>query len=183
MNYQNREESRNRWDKYFMDICKVVASNSKCLSRQIGAILIKDKSIVSTGYNGAPRGLPHCGEERNKTDMNLFGLLRDGIDPILGDHTMCPRQRLGYHSGEGLHLCPAAHAEVNCIANAARIGVAVLGTTMYMTCGRPCANCLAIIINAGVAELVCASIEEYDETSKFIAGNITWLKIRTTECQ
>jgi len=125
------------WDLYFRTICDTVASKSPCLSRQIGAILVRDKSIVSTGYNGPPRGVDHC------ADQIPFG---EGLQ--------CPRHAAGYASGEGLHLCPATHAEMNCIVNAARLGVSTLGTTLYMNCIIPCMECLKVLINAGVEEIV-----------------------------
>ncbi len=135
-----------RWHNYFMEICTTVAKNSKCLSRQIGALIVIDKSIVSTGYNGPPRGVKHCNE-------------RYQLPP---DNKECPRRREGYPSGEGLHLCPAAHAEVNCISNAARLGVSVKGGTLYLNTVCPCKNCAAQIINAGLTEVVVASLEYYD---------------------
>ena len=111
------------WDRYFRSVCLAVASKSPCHSRKIGAILVRDKSIVATGYNGPPRGVPHC-------------------DPS------CPRREAGYRSGEGLHLCPATHAEVNCVINAARLGVVTLGTTLYMNAPFPCMECTKDLINA-----------------------------------
>lgn len=152
-----------RWDTYFHNICKAIASKSPCLSRQIGAILVRDKSIVSTGFNGPARGYPHCGKERSKHDNVLFNELRS--DKSLGDSTMCPRQRLGYKSGEGLHLCVAAHAECNAIANAARIGASTINTTLYMNCIIPCKNCAVLLINAGIVEVVVDDITPYDNAS------------------
>jgi dCMP deaminase len=134
------------WDKYFHKITEVVASNSKCLSRKIGAILVRDNVVICTGYNGPPRGVPHC----------------EGV---------CPRRAKGYASGEGLHLCPAAHAERNCIAHAARLGITVKGATLYMNSQIPCKDCLSELINAGVAEVVCTSLEPYDEMSKFLLAH------------
>lgn len=124
------------WDLYFHQLCCAVASKSPCRSRQIGAILVRDKSIVSTGYNGPPRGVPHCGEE-------------------------CPRRLMGYKSGEGLELCAATHAEVNCVVNAARVGASTIGTTLYMNCKIPCMECMKVLINAGVVEAVVESIDFY----------------------
>ena len=150
--------SQKRWDQYYLNISKVVASNSRCLSRQVGAILVFDKVVVATGYNGPPRGVSHC----------------------LGD--ICPRRQLGFSSGEGLHLCPAAHAETNCIYNAARVGVQTLDTTMYMTCGVPCKECLKGIINAGIKELVCTSLDHYDLLSGLLLRDSS-LVIRTYETE
>lgn len=130
-----------RWDSYFHEICEAVSSKSPCHSRQIGAILVRDKSIISTGYNGPARGYPHC------------------MGP------KCPRRRAGYKSGEGLLECPAAHAEANCIANAARNGVVTVGTTLYLNTIIPCKDCSIILVNAGIIEVVCSSLLHYHAMS------------------
>ena len=137
-----------RWDNYFHKVCKAVASKSPCLSRQIGAILVKDKSIVSTGYNGPARGYPHCGPVGPKSSL-----------------TNCPRKLKGYKSGEGLNECPAAHAEANCIANAARIGASTVGTTLYMNCILPCKDCATALVNAGIVEVVVEDLKPYHHMS------------------
>ena len=121
----------NKWDAYFLSICETVAKQSTCLSRQFGAILVRDKSIISTGYNGPARDVRHC----------------DGPE--------CPRRRVGYKSGQRLDLCPATHAEANCIANAARNGILTLGSTLYLNGVHPCKDCTSLLINAGVTEIVC----------------------------
>jgi dCMP deaminase len=140
------------WDQYFLSVCDAISSKSPCLSRQIGAILVRDKSIVSTGYNGPARGYPHCSTKGNT----------------------CPRKALGYTSGEGLVHCPAAHAEANCIANAARIGASTIGTTLYMNCIIPCKDCMIILVNAGIVEVVVEELTPYHKMSVEIAhyGNI-----------
>jgi dCMP deaminase len=140
------------WDQYFLSVCDAISSKSPCLSRQIGAILVRDKSIVSTGYNGPARGFPHCSTKGNT----------------------CPRKALGYASGEGLVNCPAAHAEANCIANAARIGASTVGTTLYMNCIIPCKDCMIILVNAGIVEVVVEELTPYHKISAGIAhyGNI-----------
>lgn len=142
-------EKLKRWDTYFHTVCTAVASKSPCLSRQIGAILVRDKSIVSTGYNGPARGYKHCTRE-------------------------CPRHAKGYKSGEGLLECPAAHAEANCIANAARIGASTIGTTLYMNCILPCKDCAIILVNAGIVEVVVSGPKPYHEMSIeiFKQGNV-----------
>lgn len=160
------------WDKYFYDLCVSIASNSKCLSRQVGAIIVRDKSIISTGYNGAPRGIPHCDNPdlwfiRNE---NLcFRGIRTPLKPsdyrIIG----CPRKVMGFKSGEGLEFCVAGHGERNSIVNAARLGIPVKGASMYMNCGIPCTPCFVEIINAGISELICTEISFYDEMSKYLA--------------
>jgi dCMP deaminase len=133
-------QRRARWDKYFHDICIAISTKSPCLSRQIGAILVRNDSIVSTGFNGPPRGFPHCKD-------------------------ICPRKAKGYKSGEGLVECPATHAEANCIANAARIGACTVGTTLYMNCIIPCKDCMSILINAGIDEIVVDDLIPYHELS------------------
>ena len=127
------------WDHYFHDICKSVAKKSPCLSRKIGAILIRDHSIVSTGYNGPPRGVPHCGYERIMKDEALASEMIDWEEldqkkyPMPSEwKTTCPRKLLGYESGTHMELCPAVHAESNAVINAARNGVSTLGCTLYM---------------------------------------------------
>ena len=158
------------WDNYFKNLAYTVASNSKCLSRHIGAILVQNGAVISTGYNGAPRGIPHCGYDRLVTDVLLQKLIPQPHDKANMDYVehTCPRTVLGFGSGEGLHLCPATHAEANSIAQAAMNGITTKGATMYVTCGVPCKNCLALIINAGIEEVVCTSLEWYDELSPFI---------------
>jgi len=133
-----------RWDSYFLTICKSIASKSPCLSRQIGAILVRDKSIVSTGYNGPARNFPHC-------------------------ENQCRRRKLGLKSGEGLYLCPAAHAELNCIVNAARNGVSTMDTILYMNYIVPCKDCMIALVNAGIREVVVTKREFYHSMSEAIA--------------
>ena len=156
-----------KWKKYFLSVCNTVAANSSCLSRHIGAIIVRDKSIISTGYNGPPRGIPNCSDRwEHALDINLFKLMSQiKKDLPLG---VCPRKILGYGSGQGLELCVAGHAERNALINAAREGVSVKGATMYMSCNIPCKDCLIEIINAGIKKIVVAQISYYDETSKYL---------------
>jgi len=142
------------WDEYFLRIAKEVAGRSHCLSRQIGAILVKNRSIISTGYNGPPRGFPHCDEKSVFDRLNLH----------TDDLGTCPRQVMDFTSGGGLQYCPAVHAEVNAIANAARLGVSTKNTTMYLTCNVPCKDCLAVIINAGITEVVVPDMDDFYDT-------------------
>jgi len=132
------------WDKYFLNICNAVASKSPCLSRNIGAIIVRDHSVVATGYNGPSRGFPHC----------------SGI---------CPRRELGFESGQGLDHCPATHAEANCIANAARLGVSVSGASLYMDTQCPCKVCMGLIVNAGLVEVVVTDLRPYHRMSLDLA--------------
>ena len=120
---------RPSWDEYFMKITHLVAERSTCLRRKVGAVIVKDKKILSTGYNGAPKGLAHCLE---------IGCLRD---------------ELGIPSGERHELCRGAHAEQNALIQAAGGGPSMDGATMYCT-NSPCSTCTKMIINAGIRRLV-----------------------------
>lgn len=118
---------RPSWDNYFMEIATVVARRATCLRRQIGAILVKDKHILATGYNGAPAGLAHC------LDME------------------CARNQVP--SGERQELCRGLHAEQNGLIQAARHGIQVAGATLYSTT-EPCSLCTKMLINAGITRVV-----------------------------
>jgi dCMP deaminase len=120
---------RPSWEEYFMDITHLVAKRSTCLRRQVGALLVKDKKILATGYNGAPSRLNHC------LDIG------------------CLRQRQGIPSGERHELCRGLHAEQNAIIQAAYHGVAIRGSTLYCT-NHPCIICSKMIINAGIEKVV-----------------------------
>ena len=134
-----------RKDVQFLKMARLVSERSKCSSRQVGAVLVMDGAVVSEGYNGASRGISLC-QDRTKP---------------------CRRREMGFSSGEGLEFCPAVHAEMNCIVQAARNNIQTKDTTMYCWCGRPCKWCISLIINAGVSRLVYLEIEqEYDELSE-----------------
>lgn len=156
----------NDWDEYFYMMCKNAARNSKCLSRRIGAVLVADKSIISTGYNGPPRGVPRC-DMRWRLDNDFFKAYGDRVEGKQLEG-ICPRYNIGFKSGEGLSVCPAGHAERNALINAARYGIRTKGTILYMSCGIPCTPCLIEIINAGVKEIVVMSLQTYDETSMYL---------------
>ncbi|MDF9407625.1 cytidine/deoxycytidylate deaminase family protein [Pelotomaculum isophthalicicum JI] len=117
------------WDQYFMEITRVVANRSTCLRRHVGAVLVKDKRILASGYNGAPAGLKHCLE--------------------IG----CLRERLGVPSGERHELCRGLHAEQNAVIQAAVHGIAIRDSVCYVT-HQPCLLCAKIMINAGVGKVV-----------------------------
>lgn len=171
------------WDMWFFQLCQVVASNSKCLSRKIGAVIVYDKTVISTGYNGPPRGVQTCDKRwlndpalRNyalkvSDDSELKYIAPRGEffkEQLKGK---CPRyvSQLGYKSGQGLEWCVAGHAERNSIVNAARLGLHKLkGTVMYMSCGTPCTPCLIEIINAGIKEIVITADDYYDTSSKYL---------------
>lgn len=127
----NAIEQRTRpdWDEYFMEIAHVVAKRSTCIRRQIGAVIVKDRRILTTGYNGAPRGLAHC------TD------------------SACLRDEMGIISGTRHELCRALHSEMNAIIQAAQCGVSTSGGTLYCT-HQPCSVCARMIINAGIVRIV-----------------------------
>ncbi len=122
-------KSRPSWDEYFMEIARVVASRSTCLRRQVGAVLVREKRILTTGYNGAPRGLAHCLE--------------------IG----CLREQLGIPSGERQELCRGLHAEQNAVIQAAYHGVSIRGATLYCT-HQPCITCAKMLINAGIEKII-----------------------------
>lgn len=123
-------ETRPSWDEYFMQMAELTAKRSTCLRRQVGAVIVKDKHIIATGYNGAPRGLKHCDE--------------------LGG---CLRQKLQVPSGQRHELCRALHAEQNAIIQAATLGQSIEEGTIYVT-HQPCAICAKMIINAGIKRIV-----------------------------
>lgn len=167
--YSLNDEPLSSWDEYFYNICRQVARNSKCFSRRIGCVLVYDKSIISTGYNGPPRGIPRC-DLRWRLDHNLCEKVKD-IDEKDSFSGVCPRRVLNYKSGEGLELCVAGHAERNALINAARNGIRTKGATLYVTTGIPCKDCLIEIINAGIREIVVVSLKTYDDQSMYLVSN------------
>jgi dCMP deaminase len=120
---------RPTWDEYFMNIVDMVKTRSTCMRRQVGAVIVRDKRILTTGYNGTPSGLKHCGE---------VGCLRD---------------ELKIPSGERHELCRGIHAEQNAIIQAAVFGVSVQNSTIYVNLS-PCILCTKMIINAGITRIV-----------------------------
>lgn len=120
---------RPSWDEYFMTITRQVSERSTCLRRHCGAVIVKDRRMLATGYNGTPRGLRHCAE------------------------VGCLREQLGIASGANHELCRGIHAEQNAIIQAALHGVAIEGSTIYTT-HQPCVLCAKMLINAGVSEIV-----------------------------
>ena len=118
------------WDEYFMEIAEIVKTRSTCMRRQIGAVIVKDNRIITTGYNGAPSGCRHCTE--------------------IGS---CYRQEHNIPSGERHELCRALHAEQNAIIQAARIANTTDGATIYVT-NQPCVICAKMCINAGIKRIV-----------------------------
>ena len=121
-------DPRPSWQDYFMSITELVAQRSTCTRRYVGAILVREKRIISTGYNGAPSGISHC------LDVG------------------CLREQQGIPSGERHELCRGLHAEQNAIIQAALHGTNVKGSTLYCT-NMPCSICTKMLINAGITEV------------------------------
>lgn len=126
---RGNEGDRPSWDEYFMGIARMVGQRSTCMRRQVGAIIVKDKRILATGYNGAPKGMRHCSE---------VGCLRESQD---------------VPPGERHELCRGIHAEQNAIVQSAAFGVPIQGSTLYCT-HFPCVLCAKMLINAGICELI-----------------------------
>lgn len=160
------------WDPWYLDMCEKVATKSNCLSRHIGALLVRDRTIISQGYNGPARGIPHCWE-RYKIDPELIAMLKNrGVNPDdETHHKTCPRYVAGFKSGEGLQWCVAGHAERNALINAARHGISTKGAKLYMDCGVPCTPCLVEIINAGIEEIIITKMTFYDASAKYLLDN------------
>lgn len=121
-------------DDYFMKIAEVVSERSTCIKRKVGALLVSDSHIISTGYNGVPPGFKHCTKET------------------------CLRQEL--KSGERPELCRGVHAEINCVIQAAIHGTSIKGNTILYTTTFPCTSCLKLLINAGINKIIYK--EDYD---------------------
>lgn len=121
--------TRPSWNEYFLEIAHLVKKRATCLRRQVGAVLVKDRNILATGYNGAPSGVEHCAERG------------------------CLREKLGIPSGERHEICRGLHAEQNAIIQAAKHGTSIEGATLYCT-NQPCSICAKMLINAGVKQIV-----------------------------
>jgi len=133
------------WDDYFMKMAYLAGERSTCLRRKVGAVLVKDKQILATGYNGAPMGAKHC------------------------DVTGCLRQKLGVPSGQRHEICRGLHAEQNVILQAARHGVSLKESNIYIT-NTPCSICAKMIVNAGIREVICAGDYPDDFALGFLAA-------------
>lgn len=137
-----------------MSLAVLAAERSTCLNRKVGAVLVRDGMVFSTGYNGAAKGLVHC------------------------DKIGCIRRKEGARSGERLDLCRGAHAEANAIVQAAWLGVSTRGASMYCTL-LPCPTCAALIINSGIKEVVYK--ERYAETLGYTMLKEAGVEIRQME--
>ncbi|MGB4139684.1 MAG: cytidine/deoxycytidylate deaminase family protein [Limnochordia bacterium] len=120
--------TRPSWEQYFMEIAKLVSTRSTCLRRKVGAVLVRDKHIIATGYNGAASGLEHCS--------------------VRG----CLRQEMNIPSGQRHEMCRGVHAEQNAIIQAALHGVSTSGSVLYCT-DQPCILCSKMLINAGITKI------------------------------
>ena len=155
------KENRPSWDDYFLSIAYTVASRSSCLTRQIGAILVQGKQIISTGYNGTPKGIKNCNE---------------------GGCVRCGNRMKGLvASGESLDKCSCCHAEENAIVQAALHGIRTEDTTLYTTF-VPCTTCAKMAINAGVKRIVAS--EDYPDelgTELLNAAGVELIKHKKNE--
>ena len=138
-------------DEYFMSMAELAAQRSTCVRRRVGAVIVKDKHVLSTGYNGSPKGTKHCEE--------------------LG----CIREQLNIPSGTRHELCRGVHAEQNAVAQAAYFGVSVKDATIYTTT-FPCSMCTKILINSGIREVVFKTGYLDDLSSDLLAE--TNIKVR-----
>lgn len=139
-------KTRPTWDEYFMEMAKLAAKRSTCKRQNVGAVAVIGKHILATGYNGAPKGLPHC------------------ID------SGCLREELVIPSGQRHELCRGVHAEQNIICQAALHGISLNGATIYCT-HKPCSICAKLILNAGIVRVV--HLTDYpDEMTKSIIGHM-----------
>lgn len=144
---------RPSWDEYFLRITREVAQRSTCLRRQVGAVLVMEKHILTTGYNGAPSGLQHC------LDIG------------------CLREQLKVPPGERHELCRGLHAEMNALLQASHYGIKIAGATLYSTT-YPCSLCAKMLVNAGIKRIV--TLTDYpDALAKEILAmaNIPVLKV------
>lgn len=132
--------SRPSWDTYFMRMAQLASSRSTCLRRQVGAVVVKDRMVLSTGYNDTPRGLPNCGD--------------GGCERCAGDAP----------PGTGHDTCLCLHAEQNAIIQAAYHGVAIAGAAIYVT-HQPCLTCAKMILNSGLRRVVFSG-EYPDEAAR-----------------
>ena len=133
---------RPSWDEYFVRITGLVSSRSTCLRRRVGALVVKDRNILATGYNGAPSGIAHCSEKG------------------------CLRQEMGVPSGERHEICRGLHAEQNAIIQAAQHGVSIKGSMIYSTT-MPCVICAKMIVNAGITKVYYIEGYPDDLTASF----------------
>lgn len=142
--------TRPTWDEYFMQLATVVMTRSDCIRRSVGAILVRDRRIIATGYNGTPHGLPNCTE--------------NGCERCL------KREQGKIRSGEQEELCICIHAEQNVIIQAALHGVSTQGSTLYSTTS-PCNQCAKLLINAGIVRCVVRGDDKYKGSERLFKAS------------
>ena len=145
LNMSDQPFQRPDWDEYFMDIARVVSSRGNCSRRKVAAVIVSDRRVISTGYNGTPRGIDNCFEGG------------------------CPRCASDAPSGENLGECICAHAEENAIVQAAYHGISVRNSTLYCLLS-PCLMCTKMIINAGIKEVVFETEYHFTEQARDLCG-------------
>lgn len=138
-------------DTYFMQIAKVVSMRSTCIKRHVGCVIAVNKELVSTGYNGAISGLPHC--------VDIY--------------SHCPREEVGAHRGERYDLCPALHAEQNAIIQAAKSSKTINNGTVYITIA-PCITCARMLINSGIKRIIMGDQPQKEVIDLFKLVNIEY---------
>jgi dCMP deaminase len=153
---RTRVDPRPSWDEYFLTIAREVATRSTCLRRRVGAVLVKERRILSTGYNGAPRDMRHC------------------------DEIGCLREEQGVRSGERHEICRGLHAEMNAILQAAVHGIRIEGADLYSTT-QPCVLCAKMLINVGVKR-ICMAEGYPDELARSMLeeAGVTLIQMETT---
>jgi dCMP deaminase len=137
------------WDEYFLQIATLAATRSTCLRRNVGCVLVRDRHVLATGYNGVPAKAPHCADKG------------------------CLRQERNIPSGQRMDICRAVHAEANAIAQCAKLGVCVQGATAYVTV-TPCSKCAALLVQAGVIAVVSSGVYPDEDTKAILEeANVT----------
>ena len=137
-------DNRPSWDEYFMEMAELARKRTTCIRRGVGAVIVKDNRVIATGYNGVPKGIAHCSE------------------------VGCLREQMGVPSGKMHELCRGLHAEQNAIIQAAAMGHAIEGATLYCTT-QPCVICTKMIINAGIKRVIVKETYPDDLAQKMMA--------------
>jgi len=147
---------RPNWEEYFMEIARLVSTRSTCTRRRVGSVLVKDKRVLATGYNGAPTGLVHCEE--------------------IG----CLREKKSIPSGQRHELCRGLHAEQNAIIQAAYHGISIQGSMLFCTT-LPCSICLKMLLNAGINKIVYGEGYPDELTKSFLEESAIIISKFTSE--
>ena len=154
MDIKSKKDDRPSWDEYFMKLANDVSTRTTCLRRAVGCVIVKDNRILATGYNGVPSGLRHCSE------------------------TGCLREKLNVPSGQRHEICRGLHAEQNAIIQAAKYGIDIRGSKIYVNT-QPCVVCAKMIINAGIDEIIYQN--PYDDELSLELLNEANIKLRIFE--